>query len=80
MIVIIGPTLKNYNEIVSSYENVNQDALKLIESGNERFGVSQLIDFVNDYIIPGIKITNHSLNGNTKKSYLKNRNSVSSLP
>lgn len=55
MIVIIGLTLKNYNEIVSSYENVNQDALKLIESGNERFGVSQLIDFVNDYIITGEK-------------------------
>lgn len=55
MIVIIGLTLKNYNEIVSSYENVNQDALKLIESGNERFGVSQLIDFVNDYIITGDK-------------------------
>ncbi|MDP3580724.1 MAG: hypothetical protein Q8S39_02240, partial [Ignavibacteria bacterium] len=55
MIVIIGLTLKNYNEIVSSYEKVNQDALKLIESGNERFGVSQLIDFVNDYIITGGK-------------------------
>ena len=53
MMVIIGLTLKSYNEIVSSYEQVNKDALKLIETGNERFGASQLIDFVNDYIITG---------------------------
>ena len=55
MMVIIGLTLKSYNEIVSSYEQVNKDALKLIETGNERFGASQLIDFVNDYIITGEK-------------------------